>query len=91
MIHRKFCRRDCDLSFIWMTAPHTHTSLVVILLSLHGTPSYVFQLPVVSTLVSHEEEKHAVSSQSINQSIRALMQVDKPQRDRVNEYITVPC
>ena len=24
---------------------------------------------------------------SINQSIRTLMQVDKPQRDRVNEYI----
>jgi len=30
-------------------------------------------------------------NQSINQSIRAVMQVDKPQRDRVNEYITVPC
>jgi len=30
-------------------------------------------------------------NQSINQSIRALMQVDKPQRDRVNEYIAVPC
>jgi len=29
--------------------------------------------------------------QSINKSIRALMQVDKPQRDRVNEYITLPC
>ena len=29
------------------------------------------------------------AAQSINQSIRTLMQVDKPQRDRVNEYITV--
>ena len=29
-----------------------------------------------------------IINQSINQSIRALMQVDKPQRDRVNEYIT---
>jgi len=28
---------------------------------------------------------------SINQSIRALMQVDKPHRDRVNEYVTVLC
>jgi len=28
-------------------------------------------------------------NQSINQSIRALMQADKPQRNRVNEYITV--
>jgi len=33
----------------------------------------------------------SIVKRTINQSIRALMQVDKPQRDRVNEYITVPC
>ena len=49
-----------------------------------------FQQAVTCTATSGQSNLIiAATHRSINQSIRALMQVDKPQRDRVNEYITV--
>jgi len=95
--------RDYTADFPHTWNEPSRTQLLTLLLTLCGITGQKTHQGGLWLSGSVHEEAHPcfpyfastpferIDAQSINQSIRALMQVDKPQRDRMNEYITVPC